>query len=320
MEGIIENIYQIQQKYKKIAICCSGGVDSMVLMHLCHSLGIRDVILINHNIRPESCAEYDEIINFLKINYNINIYYKEVKVNFKEGKSFETEARKARYNAFCEIAISSGFDCLLLAHHRDDQVETFFMRLERGSGLDGLCSMQYESVFEGITFCRPMLNMSSKVEIRDFAAQNNIRYWEDSTNQDTSMQRNHLRHLMSQYSPKDKDILDKRIISTVEHLQALQSSTKWLLQNYLDSITINKSHDHIEIQTPSKEVFHDVLLECIMLITPLPYKPRKEKFLNCRNRVSEAIHKDLKVRHEFHGIRAEYVPDAGIIIISHLSD
>ncbi|HWS01477.1 MAG TPA: tRNA lysidine(34) synthetase TilS, partial [Prolixibacteraceae bacterium] len=130
------------------------------------------------------------------------------------GISVEMAARDLRYEWFEETRKNHHFDWVVVAHHRDDQVETFLLNLARGTGISGLTGMK---VVSG-KVVRPVL-FASRKEIESYAADRNLQFREDSTNALTDFQRNKIRHLvlplMEELNPSFRD----RMLETMSHLR-----------------------------------------------------------------------------------------------------
>jgi tRNA(Ile)-lysidine synthase len=131
------------------------------------------------------------VTDFAKEN-NIPIYIKhfDTESYAKENSlSIEMAARELRYSWFKELKETHNFNKVALAHHGDDQIETFFINLLRGSGINGLKGMKPQNDF----YIRPLL-WSNRNEIENFAKENGIQWVEDYTNQETVYLRNKIRH------------------------------------------------------------------------------------------------------------------------------
>ena len=182
---------------KRFVVAYSGGLDSHVLLHRVAALvntkqqDKKIVALhINHGLSAQAgqwtthCALQCEALGVL---------FKNVDVDAKNmsGESPEAAARAARYQAF------RGFmqpgDCLLTAHHQDDQAETLLIQLLRGAGPRGLAAMPSYAEFAKGWHARPLLNFS-RDELCDYAQQKGLSWIDDESNSDTRFDRNFLRH------------------------------------------------------------------------------------------------------------------------------
>ena len=189
------------EKNDKILIGLSGGADSVFLFNVLYKL--KDdfdfeikTCHINHSYRD--AALRDEKFS-RKISEEKNIQFFSKKVDMKQYSidnsiSLEDSGRILRYNCFNEILESEKLNKIAVAHHLDDQVETFFLHLFRGSGIDGLCGIQYRNK----NIIRPLLDVS-KSEILTYLDENNIEYVTDETNFVADVQRNKIRLEMLPY-------------------------------------------------------------------------------------------------------------------------
>lgn len=176
----------------KFCIAFSGGMDSTVLLHVMKNIideksQIR-AIHINHNIVDNSKVWTRTCKSICK-NFGIDIEIISLEVTHN-GYGLEAAARDERYKKLKEILYENEY--LLTAHHEEDQLETVFLRMARGTGLDGLQGINEKYSFgEGIIF-RPMLEVS-KTSVMDYAKEHQLKWVEDSSNQDTHFDRNFLR-------------------------------------------------------------------------------------------------------------------------------
>tara|TARA_R110002072_G_scaffold30092_2_gene94219 strand:+ start:5670 stop:7013 length:1344 start_codon:yes stop_codon:yes gene_type:complete len=180
---------------KKIWIACSGGMDSIALLHLVFSNKEKigkslEVVYVNHGLQKEStkwaefcrtqCKDYALAFSELKINEEI-----------PKGESIEAWAREKRYALIAQIMNND--DLLFTAHHQDDQVETFFLQALRGAGPRGLSSMPRFKNIGNAIHVRPLLNYSRE-QLLAYANENKLSWQEDLSNADTKFDRNYLRN------------------------------------------------------------------------------------------------------------------------------
>ena len=188
------------QKTDKIALGLSGGVDSIVLFHLLvtkYKESYKELVAfhINHGLREQSYEEAEFVENFVK-NYNVKFYKKELNMNELARNSHTSEemlARKLRYEAFEEMSSLEGGVKLITAHHKNDQVENILMRLFSGRSMDYNLMIEEQTTIGNLEVCRPLLNVL-KAELEQYADENNLKYYVDSTNFDTDYTRNNIRH------------------------------------------------------------------------------------------------------------------------------
>ena len=152
-------------KTKKFLVAVSGGPDSLALTALTKLYSLKNrkkffYVLINHNIRSNSRNEAKQVKNLLrKFTIKLNIINNTKKIT----KNIQGEARKIRYEKLINFCKKKNINTIITAHNLEDQVETFFIRLSRGSGLTGLSSMKTLSILEkGIYLYRPLLEIKKK--------------------------------------------------------------------------------------------------------------------------------------------------------------
>ena len=136
------------KEYKFIAIGLSGGPDSLALTHmlsqLCskHNLNTEiHALIINHNLRPEAADEAEEVAQIAKTLPCVTPVILRWDMPETDSRIMEA-ARAARYDLMANYCVEQDIKYLYIAHHLDEQAETFLFRLAKGSGLDGLCGMQ----------------------------------------------------------------------------------------------------------------------------------------------------------------------------------
>ncbi len=196
-------------------IAVSGGVDSMVLLHLLHSHNTLapkppwklTVAHLDHGIREDS-AEDRRLVQKVATEYGLPFVYHKVELG---PEASEAVARKARYDFLGKVRNNSGASAIITAHHQDDVLETAIINLLRGSGRKGLTALSNRPGLE-----RPLLRMPKHVLIAHAQARN-LRWREDSTNQDTAYLRNHVRHnILTKFDDTARDELWQIITSMRE--------------------------------------------------------------------------------------------------------
>ncbi|WP_264564657.1 tRNA lysidine(34) synthetase TilS [Flavobacterium sp. N3904] len=180
-------------KQKKLLLAVSGGLDSMVLLHLFNELHY-DIAIAHCNFQLrgiESFGDQKFIQDYAEVNA-IPIYVTQFDTEaFAKDYKLSTQiaARELRYNWFYELLETEKFDYLLTAHHADDNLETFLINLTRGTGLEGLTGIPEQNK----KIIRPLLFLS-RLEIENYAKEHNIQWREDSSNASDKYLRNKIRH------------------------------------------------------------------------------------------------------------------------------
>ncbi|MGZ0016882.1 tRNA lysidine(34) synthetase TilS [Yeosuana sp. AK3] len=180
-------------KKAKLLLAISGGLDSVVLAHLCYQLKLNIALVhCNFNLRgDESDADEDFVMQFAeKLDLEVFIESFDTKSYADEHKlSIQMAARELRYDWFKELSEQLHFEYVLTAHHADDNLETFLINLSRGTGLDGLTGIPEVND----TIVRPLLPFSRQ-NIEEYAIKHHLKWREDSSNASTKYLRNKLRH------------------------------------------------------------------------------------------------------------------------------
>ena len=235
-------------KGDRILVALSGGVDSMVLAELLRREGY-DITFAhcNFHLRGKESDGDEQFVREYAERVGVKLFVKQFDtLQFVENNkvSVEMAARELRYTWFDEL-VNSDFDKLALAHHADDQIETFFINLLRGSGIKGLKAMQ---PCNG-KYIRPML-WASREEIKKFAIENGIQWREDSTNGDTVYLRNKIRHDLMPVFDSIKPESREKILESVNNLASENQLYRELLQEKISQIetvngvlhSVNKRH------------------------------------------------------------------------------
>ena len=212
----MKNVLHAQaDRRRTIGLAVSGGADSTALLSLMAGLqethGFRAVVLhVDHGLRNDS-ADDARFVRELAERFDLPFHFVRVRITKKRGESIEMAARRARLAFFAKMTRKLGLDAIATGHHADDVAETFILRMARGSGPEGLAGLKPISRVDGITFIRPLLNVRDSA-LRAYLVSQGIGWREDSTNSDTSIPRNNVRHVILPFLRKH---LDPRI---TEHL------------------------------------------------------------------------------------------------------
>lgn len=182
----------------KIALGISGGPDSLALAILTKQWldavgGTLICLTVNHNLRPDAESEAHYTGEVLK-KYNIKHHILNWKGTNKLS-NLQNQARDARRNLLTTWCKTNRYKYLFLAHTQDDVVETFFMRLFRGSGMQGLSSIPHLSTFNNVIILRPLLDFK-KTELEGFLTNQNIKWIQDPSNHDNKFLRSKIRKLL----------------------------------------------------------------------------------------------------------------------------
>lgn len=214
--------HNLIQKGDGIVVGISGGADSMCLIHVL--LSLREQwklklygVHINHGIRAQRANQDEAYVRQFCEQYDIPFYCfkKDIPHISKEQKMSEEEAgRVVRYACFQQVKKETGAHKIAVAHHENDQAETFLLHLCRGSGIQGLTGIrpQRESII------RPLLFVTRK-EIEQYLTQKNIAYVQDETNEQTIYARNKMRHKVLPQLEQINERATAHIASACEEMQ-----------------------------------------------------------------------------------------------------
>lgn len=185
-----QQLRQHLPRQRDFLIGLSGGVDSVVLLHLFAQLPDLNLraVHIHHGLSPNA-DQWADFCESLCQDYRIPLITEKVNVCGNHG--LEANARTARYQAIGNLIQPN--EVLATAHHLDDQVETFFLALKRGSGLKGLSAMQAVGNWQHFAIFRPLLERE-KADLIAYAEQQALHWINDESNGDNRFDRNFLRN------------------------------------------------------------------------------------------------------------------------------
>jgi len=224
-------------KGKKNLLAFSAGGDSTALLFLLLKFNITfDIAIVNYNTREQSLQELAYAQELAK-KYNFTCHSLDAP---KIEKNFEAKAREIRYNFFEKLVAAFSYENLLTAHHLGDRFEWMLMQFCKGAGcaeLSGMCLEEKRSTYSLI---RPLLHLE-KEELLAYLQKEKILYFEDETNADETIQRNHVRHNYSQpllkefrsgikksfeYLDEDRELLiEEKAVNSVDELLYIQRAT-----------------------------------------------------------------------------------------------
>ena len=214
---IIESALHRLAPVGRVYIAYSGGIDSHVLLHLCalrHELKDKiTAVYVHHGLQAEA-DDWARHCQTTAEQLGVNFLLRHVNAQPMPGQSPEEAARNARYNAFKPLIGPN--DILLLAQHREDQLETVLLQLFRGSGLRGLSGMQDITPFGQGNMLRPLLNIAKR-ELNEYARAHALNWVEDPSNQSSDYDRNFLRNEIVPLLKQRWPALDKTVGRSARH-------------------------------------------------------------------------------------------------------
>jgi tRNA(Ile)-lysidine synthase len=232
------------RKGQGVLVAVSGGLDSMVLLHVLQKLSKEHrwkltVAHFNHQLRGVA-ADLDEDaarraarklrVPFVAGRGNVKVFAR------KNGISIEMAARRLRHDFLARTAEELKIPAIALAHHGDDQVELFLLRVLRGAGGSGLAGMKWRNASPSssrIQLVRPLLDLP-KTALQMYARENKISFSEDASNACFDIQRNRIRHeliplLTEKYQPAIKTVIPRLMeVIGAEAEFVTETATRWL--------------------------------------------------------------------------------------------
>ncbi len=270
-EQFIQNIdaKKLIRAGQKILLAVSGGIDSMVLMHLFEKSGYDyGVVHCNFQLRGEESDGDEKFVREQVQMHGIPSFFKTFDTQEYarlNGISIEMAARELRYNYFEEIRLEHAYDLIATAHHQDDLIETFFLNLSRKTGIKGLTGIKDKSG----NLIRPLL-FAGRQEIEAYAAKHYIEYREDSSNNEVVFQRNYLRHkilpLFSELNPAFK----KNLLASIDNLRDAENVYISVLKKDKETVVVeNDGVIQIDIEKLRTTQFPQLLL--LEVLSPLNF-------------------------------------------------
>jgi tRNA(Ile)-lysidine synthase len=225
------------KKNDSIVVGVSGGVDSMVLLHLLHENDCKKVTVchLNHLIRKESTQDA-KLVKEVCAKYKYSCVARKINIPHlakKDKLGIEETGRRERYAFFEETRKKRKAKYILTAHHADDQAETILLNLIRGTGIQGLMGIRKKNE----RILRPMLNVT-KEEIEKFAKKMKLRYRLDKSNKNTEYSRNFMR---LKIIPQIKKI-NPRFVSTIQSTQEIAENTQNLINQLSEAFLKESKH------------------------------------------------------------------------------
>ena len=277
---------QLEKNIKKntFLVAVSGGPDSLALSALSQQYIIEKknkayFVLINHNIRANSSKEAEAVKNLLKKKGINLIILKNLK---KIDKNIQSNARNIRYRLLLDFSIKKKIKFITTGHHRGDQIETFLIRLSRGSGIQGLSAMnKITNLNRSVKLFRPLLNESKK----DLSYIANFffgKVFKDKSNFNKKYLRTKIRSLVVQL--ERSGIKSEQIISSINNLASARDTLNDYIQKVEQScLVIKKKNIIINLEKffpEKKDIQLKIISNCLKTISNNYYPPRAKKVLN----------------------------------------
>lgn len=239
-----QNLQKIPHwEHKKYLLAISGGIDSMVLTTLFDQLGLQyEWAHCNFKLRGvESDRDQAFVENYAQ-KHRIPLHLNVCDLS-QSQENIQIAARMARYDWFTILQQSKNFDYIVTGHHLDDSLETFFINLQRGTGLKGLLGIR-----DNDKILRPLLNINRKA-IREYARIYQLNWREDSSNASEKYKRNFIRHQIIPKLTENQPAFYHNFLKTLNFLQQNQAITEaWFEREYQTLIIKNKEFYLLDLQ------------------------------------------------------------------------
>ena len=274
-------------KKNSYTVAVSGGADSLALVALTKAYSFTKktkfyYVLVDHGIRKNSGKEAKQVKNLLKKNkINLNIILNKKKIT----KNIQSQARNVRYEILSNYCKNNKIKTLLTAHNLEDQVETFFIRLSRGSGLKGLSAMSpLIKIHKTINLYRPLLDVK-KIFLIKISKHVFGKYFKDPSNKDLKYLRTKVRNLKK---PLAKSGIEyEQIVKSINNLALSRATLEGYFKNvFKNIIKINRKEILVNLTKFKKlneELKIAVINESIKKLIKNYYNPRTKKVTSLIN-------------------------------------
>ena len=279
------------EKNPHLAVAVSGGCDSLCLAILAQKWanirgGKITALIVDHGLRKNSRKECKETQNILKKRKIFSHCFK-WKLSKIPKKGVQEKAREFRYNIFEDWCFKKNTMHLLVAHHFEDQKETFLIRLNNNSNIYGLACMPKILFKKKIRILRPLLDFKKK-EIIEYLKEKKVNWIEDPTNVSSKYSRNRLRKILPKLEKKGlTDNKLKKILKRAqrERKKIENKSTIWLMKNVEIDTLGYASINFGSLKLLNKDYFMFIFSKILNMISGSFYAPKSKYVYNFYKKV-----------------------------------
>ncbi len=258
------NKESLLKRGEKVIVTCSGGADSIFLLHILNKLGFDCVVAhCNFHLRGEESDRDEKFVREFceKENLTLLVKHFDTKKYAAENKlSIEMAARELRYTWFEKVREEHNAQAIAVAHHSDDSIETILLNMLRGTGLRGICGIRPRNEF----VVRPLLCVNRK-EIEDYLSEQGIGYITDSTNLENEYTRNKIRNIVMPILREINPQIDSVMLSNAENFAAAESIYKGVIEKEKSS-AVSATDDSYIVDLKVIQKFSEpftLLYECL---------------------------------------------------------
>ena len=263
------NLDELFSNIEKIALAVSGGPDSIAMMHILYEWAHKSkkeiiILTVNHNLRQEASIEADYVLNAAS-----QLGLKHILLEWIHNgitSNIHDRARTARYDLMTNWCKNNNVQALCTAHHMDDRVENFFIRVSKGAGLLGL-SDKKQIIYNEIDIIRPLFEYK-KSDLITYLNKKNIKYFEDQSNNDPKYLRTNIRKWLTLLPQEiDIDLFKQRVIGVKENLLRASEVIDRVFKEELESkAIIHSDYATLSHLPKDKEIAYMVISHIITVI------------------------------------------------------
>lgn len=272
-EITVENFiakHHLMRKSDSVLVALSGGADSVALLLVLQKLGFNVAAAhCNFHLRGEESDRDERFVRNLCKKAGVPLHIEQFDTNAEAARnkeSIEMAARRLRYEWFSRLRSEHGYDCVAVAHHRDDNAETFFLNLLRGTSVRGLAGMRPKRD----KIVRPLLCVGRK-DIENWLILQNQSYVTDSTNSDTNLRRNKIRHEVLPLLRSINPSFEKGLAMTMQRLYITEATENSVLIHKVGRlVSILNDGISINVSMLQEEPFAETILFHLMRIYGFP--------------------------------------------------
>ena len=293
---LMASYYDVLNDCKHIAVAVSGGGDSMALAHLlymwCNTNNKKlHILTVDHGLRAEAKEEALQVKKWTKDWQGCEHHILTWQHEEKPQSRLQESARNARYEQLANYCQKHEIKALFIAHHADDQYETFLMRLTAGSGLKGLCSMPdiTHDKEANIYKIRPLLGYKHQ-DLLQYCRENSVSWIEDPSNENDDFKR--IRFRKSADFLTDEGLSAKRVETLISRIKRARSALDYYADKELENLSLEASNtkyiiDLTRLKTLPDEISLLILNNILMALQgqTMPYPPNSEKLESLHQRI-----------------------------------